>query len=130
MSLDWSISECEDWKELTTDEEWPVTNALIWLTISTDIGRITEKTVDEFYRRIRIVERIHGIPYYQIDPETKKRRSLVTYEGIKRRIGLNTNVITTTDTKFNKRIIEAIRRYADDDLRYERGKQDARVATA
>jgi len=130
MSLDWSISKCEDWEELTNDEEWPLTNALIWMTISTDIGEITEKNADEFYTRIRMVESVHGYSFFKTDPETKARKSAITYESIRRRIGLSTNVITKTPNQFNKRIIEAVRRYADDDMRYERGKFNERSAAA
>jgi len=129
MSLDWGIEECENWKELTTDEEWPTTNAIIWATMQVDLGRITEKNVDEFYTRIQIAERIWGIYTYRKD-EHGRRVSVITYEALRRRIGLNTNVSDKTRNQYKKRITDYLFREAENATSHNRGKHDAQLNAA
>ena len=54
MALNWNIEDCKNYKELTTDKEWPITNALIWSTIAIGINEITSKNVKKVFTRIRI----------------------------------------------------------------------------
>lgn len=60
MALNWKIDKCRDHEELTTDEEWPVTQALIFGTMSTGLWEITEANWREFYRRTVLTERVLG----------------------------------------------------------------------
>ena len=119
MSLDWSIVECKNWEELKSDKEWPITDALIWATMSVDLGRITEKNVDEFFTRLRMVEKIHGFLLYKRD-ENKQQVSLLTYAAVRRRIGLNTNVVDKSKAYFNKRMVERLRDVASQQLSYQK----------
>ena len=119
MSLDWNIGQCENWEELKSDEEWPITDALIWATMSVDLGRITEKNVDEFFTRLRMVEKIHGFLLYKRD-ENKQQVSLLTYAAVRRRIGLNTNVVDRSKAYFNKRMVERLRDVASKQLSYQK----------
>ena len=119
MSLDWNIGQCENWEELKSDEEWPITDALIWATMSVDLGRITEKNVDEFFTRLRMVEKIHGFLLYKRD-ENKQQISLLTYAAVRRRIGLNTNVVDKSKAYFNKRMVERLRDVASKQLSYQK----------
>ena len=60
MALHWNITNCKDSASLQTAEEWPITNALIWQTMSVGIRDITEKTIPEFYARLSVWESIVG----------------------------------------------------------------------
>jgi len=129
MSLDWSIEQCEDWEELNSDVEWPTTNAVIWATMQVDLGRITEKNVDEFYTRVQIAERIWGIHTYRKN-EHGGRESVITYAALRRRIGLNTNVIDKTRTQYMKRISDYLIREAEYVTQHEKGKYNAQLTVA
>lgn len=78
MSLDYDLTKCD--KSVMSDEEWPVTHSLIWLTMAVGIGDLTEKTAPEFYARVKILEKLDG------------SKVKFTPDMIRKRIGLNTNV--------------------------------------
>jgi hypothetical protein len=97
MALNWNIEKCKDYKSLTTDKEYPITDSLIWGTLMVGIGDITEKNFKEFYARFNLMQRLtgafltrNGKPYY------------ITLEDIQRRIGLSTNVSDVTRNAFIK----------------------------
>lgn len=87
MSLNWELSDCEDWEELKSDEEWPITNGIIWLTIAVDMGHITEENWEHFYSRVWLFEKVYGAFLYDANGPRP-----IKAEEIKRRIGLHTNV--------------------------------------
>lgn len=81
MSLDWNLRDCRDHRELTADDEWPTTEAVIWLTMVTDVGHLHKvQDCEEFYWRYRMVCQMWG---------DKVELSL---NDILRRRGLRTNV--------------------------------------
>jgi hypothetical protein len=92
MSLNWSIEKCADPDALLTDHQRDTTDAMIWATMFTGIGKITEKNVAEFHARL-VVGR-----YWQGEP--------LPYAEVRRYIGLSTNVFPEeTRAKWLKRII-------------------------
>ena len=102
MSLNWQIDSIKDYKTvcwMENGEMNPVTNVLIWGTISVGIGQITDKNVDEFAARFRIIEKLDG-PFL-IAREEKRR--YVTDEEFIAHIGLSTNVHTETRAKWASR---------------------------
>ena len=82
MSLDWSISDCDNWEEiaLNQDVEGPITDAIIWGSMITKLGEITEDNWAEWYARYVIWNRVLC---FDNDLEAK---------DFHRRIGLSTNV--------------------------------------
>jgi hypothetical protein len=103
MSLNWSITECEKWEELKSEENWPITNAIIWLTMGIGMSKITEENYKEFYYRDRLksavtMESISQNVNGKITPRP------ITLEEIKRRIGLSTNATEFTTAEFFKRL--------------------------
>lgn len=76
----------------------PVTKALIFSTLSVGLGEITNKNVDEFVGRFRILEKIHG-PFIV---EDGKGRALEDHE-IGAHIGLRTNVSNESRAIWAKR---------------------------
>ncbi len=105
MSLNWSLEGCEDWEALKTDEEWPITQTLIFATMGVGIGEITEKTLPEFYARIAFLERLNGsFVKAQSEDGSDWVDRPITVEDIRRRIGLTTNVFPQeTRAKWAKR---------------------------
>lgn len=105
MSLDWDVTKVHNYQEIKTDEEWPITYGLIFLTMSIGIREITEENCREVLTRIRCIEKVYG-PTFQKPgqdggpPEPRP----VTIEDIKRRIGLKTNVNLMTKLQFLKNI--------------------------
>lgn len=114
MSLDWNISKIENLDEVCfipapEGEEGqrlnPVTEALIWSTLAIDIGRLTEKNVDEFAYRLFFYERL-------MDPFLFNQNTprYITYEEVKNHVGLVTNVMDLSRAKWMKHMTSAIER--------------------
>lgn len=111
MSLTWDLTKIKDYKELCWIPDTvegnpeqvrinPVTESLIWTTITVGMGFIEEKNLDEFAYRLFFYEQAFGASLYR---EGKDR--FITYEEIKAHIGLRTNVYPTeTRAKWEKRM--------------------------
>lgn len=102
MALTWDLGEIADYESvcfivatepipdsgIDVGDKYlnPLTNALIWSTITVAIGKISEDNADEFYARLHFTElvvgpflRKSGEPYY------------ITPEDVRAHIGLQTN---------------------------------------
>lgn len=114
MSLDWSITKVKDWQAVSMAEENGIegtkTNALVWATMTVGLPSITAKNVDEWMRRLALVEKLRGAfinRYIKDDsmPGGLREESYhFTREDIVRRIGLSTNASKLTLAAFTKRI--------------------------
>jgi hypothetical protein len=104
MSLNWDITNCNNYKELQSDTEWGITNTLIWATMSVDMGDITESNYVEFYSRIKALEAVFGALANSSDGSY-----FITIEDVKKRIGLSTNVSDKTTNQFFKKIEKQIK---------------------
>ena len=54
MSLDWNTQKC------VYEGSFAYTDTLIWSTMAVGMGRITDKNVEEFVRRILIYQEVFG----------------------------------------------------------------------
>jgi hypothetical protein len=119
MSLDWDISEVENNDEIKADgSPWVTTETLIWLTMAVDMGEITEENHEEFFTRVSIWETIHGPSMHKWNKETEEREPMpMTLEDVERRIGLNTNVITTDREEWGERLADILFDRADRKVR-------------
>lgn len=122
MSLDWDLTKIDKHEELWIKEGdgrrlSPMTEALIWACLHVGIGEITEKTVDEFYTRVKVWER--GIGTLTRDRDGNEVAT--TYAEVKRHIGLRTNVFPKeTDAAFARKIIRIMTDDARRDLRKQK----------
>jgi hypothetical protein len=127
MALHWNITNCKDSKSLQTPEEWPITNALIWSTMSVGIRDINEKTIPEFYARLSVWESIVGPMFYEDDEEGKTTERGVTLDDLRKRIGLHTNASSMTRAEWRKNIAAYLDRKADD---YKRSAEQKELQAA
>lgn len=92
MSLNWNLTAIADYETLCFIGEGeerrlnPVTDALIWYTLTVDIGQLTEKSFEEFFARMVIYDALRGPLLW----EAGGYRS-ITREELRQHIGLNTN---------------------------------------
>ena len=102
MSLNYDLSEIEDWENrcrVPRDDGTlshvlsGITEALIFATMTIDLGEITQKNHIEFYTRMMM--------YKFINPNIYKS---ITLDDVIAHIGLTTNVMNTTPLKFNKKL--------------------------
>ena len=94
MSLNWSMKKCKNFEKLTSEEMWPCTERVIFATMSHNIGRLTEKNLDDWCDRAKFCRHFFGVwsktkdgDYYLEDTEFMRQY-----------IGLSTNVPTVKST--------------------------------
>jgi hypothetical protein len=111
MSLDWNTQKC------VYEGSFAYTETLIFSTMSVGMGRITEKNVEEFVRRILIYQEVFGplltgpiqedgTIYEPEDdnaelPEGVTRGKIsMTADIIRQHVGMTTNVADISKAKF------------------------------
>lgn len=72
------------------------TEALIWLSLSTVIGEITEENHEEVFRRVQVIEKKHGAMLGDSEEAV-----FFTMADVKRRIGLKTNAAFRDESSAN-----------------------------
>lgn len=111
MALTWDVTNIENYKTTVwipepTEENPdaarmnPVTEVLIFGTMSVGLGSITDKNVDEFAARFRIIEKLHGP---MLSAKDEKDR-YVTDEEFIAHIGLACNVSNETRAQWARRL--------------------------
>jgi hypothetical protein len=114
MALHWNVTNCKNHKALTNEDEWPITNALIWASMTTGIKDITEENIPEIYARIRAWEDIVGALLHSKNTETGQiEERNIEVEDLVKRIGLHTNASSLTRAEWRKGIANYLDREAD-----------------
>jgi hypothetical protein len=128
MSLDWQVDGIANYEsvcwiptgEVDSEGEprkWlnPVTEALIWATISVGIGEITAANAQEFYARLSTYERTTGAAFLrQPNDDGSVSDYHITPADILAHVGLRTNVFPKeSDAKFREKLWRVGREYAD-----------------
>ena len=90
MSLDYDIRKIPDEIKILNDHLSPITECIIFATIPTDIGEITEGNYKEFYMRWRLF----NVAVQDLDKPLGVLP--VDLNDIRQHIGLKTNVWTLT----------------------------------
>ena len=88
MSLNWELKNKETVEELTNDENWGMTQNMIFGTMSIGLRSITQENWKDFYARMVVT-----FPKVGITPE-----------DVYKRIGLQTNAETLTQLQWMKRM--------------------------
>lgn len=112
MALTWDLGKIKNYEEIcfSTDEDGnekmtPQTEAMIWLTMSVGIGKITESNASQFYSRVRFYETMFGSFLISFDENGKKHHP-ITPEDVVNHIGLHTNVSLESDASFKTRMFK------------------------
>jgi hypothetical protein len=114
MALHWNVTKCKNHKALTNEDEWPITNALIWGSMSTGIPEITEENIPEIYARFRVWENIVGAMLYGKDTETGEvTERYIEVADLVKRIGMYTNAARMTRAEWRKMLGEHFDREAN-----------------
>lgn len=125
MALHWNITKCDEAK--TQGKAWPLTNALIWATITVGINKITKETADEFYARLHTYESMYGTLMYSHHDGSPVQVE-TTHQDILDRIGLTTNANPLTRKQWLALMSRIVNRSADDalyDIRNKRKQKEA-----
>lgn len=112
MPLTWSLEDIENYKEVCwveTDEKdedgtplhrlATVTETLIFMTMAVRMGSITKANADDFFGRLKILEKLDG-PFIYKTVDGEKVDYYFTPEDIHAHIGLVCNVTTESFSKF------------------------------
>lgn len=141
MALNWNIGEIKDVDLLHNtnvfldeppfpkgsdedkegDDQWAITDKLIWMTMTLGIGRITEANAEKFAKRLHMYEAINGPVLYKRD-ENGNKRPMIGYPEIHRRIGLYTNASPLTDAAFRKKLMDGLERESSYAVAYAKEK--------
>lgn len=104
MSLNWDISKCKNWQRLMKEDEYPVTEGLIYWMMVIGFRSITEKNWGKVFARLEMLNKDN-----------------FTVDDVYDRIGLSTNCSELTDaqwakqqisTKINARASDVMREHA------------------
>ena len=118
MALHWNVTKCKNHKALTNEDEWPITNALIWGSMSTGMPEITEENISEIYARFRAWEGIVGAMLHGKDTETGEvTERYIEVADLVRRIGMYTNATRMTRAEWRKGIANYLDRETNEHKR-------------
>ena len=118
MSLDWNVANVKDFKKVCWVDESensavnPITEALIWATMSVGLNKITKKNLDAWYVRLTVLSKLFGPPMYNWEDGKRTDRN-ITLAELQMHIGLYTNADSYTDAVFWK----TVRKRADGDFK-------------
>lgn len=115
MALTWSVAAVKNYEHVTTspqtrgkpqkEQKWhPVTNQLIWFSMSCGWNEITEKNWEKIAERIAIMQHITGPALAAQDGDI-----FITDEDVKMHIGLSTNATKMTEEKFTGHMMNLAR---------------------
>lgn len=116
MSLNWSIEDVEDYENLCWIENPdnktlnPITESIIFATMSVGINHITEDNAHEFFVRSGATSAVYGEPLRGWEDGNLIRRNY-TFEEIKQHIGLSTNASVLSLKEFWDNMIKGAKRY-------------------
>ena len=105
MALHWSIERVKDWKEIGDyAEQRRINDAIVWAALVYDLSGVTMKNIDEWLLRQEFARRVDDFyPLYR-----GRERSVFTRAELERRVGLSTNVVTTSRAAFQKKLIDKV----------------------
>lgn len=141
MPLTWSVRNVKDADDVcyytatqtrhydgtTRGEEYvhPITNNLVFLTMSIGLNEITEENLDEWEKRMALAYKVGWISKqvvfagYENDGNIKWEPRLITRADLERHIGLETNASYESPKEWRKRVMERLEDEGLDEMRRE-----------
>lgn len=114
MALNWNLTDVENNEDIIDENNWAITESIIFYTMLIGMPHISESNHEEFFTRVHFYEKLFGSVVYMIDEDNKRIDFPITLEEVKRRIGLRTNAQTMTKTKFMNHFFK---QFSDESLR-------------
>ncbi|MFI0265589.1 hypothetical protein [Streptomyces luteogriseus] len=117
MGLNYELAKIKDFEKTCFVGEGndapmsPVTESLIFSTITAGTPEITEKNYEEFYIRLTMLEVLYGPPMRSQSGDVS-----FTLEDVRRHIGLRTNATPFSKAKFNNEVGRILRERATSKL--------------
>lgn len=140
MSLNWSVKTVKNADDVcyftatksrhfdgvVRGEEYlhPITDALIWATMSVGLNEITEANLDEWEKRLALAYSVSWISKqvvfggYEDDGNIKWEPRMITRADLERHIGLETNASYESPSAWRKRVMERMEQEGLKELRY------------
>ena len=108
MSLNFKLDKIKNYTEVCHkgEELHPVTNGLIWSTMTVGLGEITAKNIDEWLIRLALADKLFGTMMFVGSGPNERQPRPFTREELVAHIGLTTNVSNETRNQFTKRQTE------------------------
>jgi hypothetical protein len=105
MSLDYKLTGIEDYENRCWQDDRlnPVTEVLVFMTMPVGINHITDKNVDTFYARLKLVEALNGSFLRRAEGEPH----YLSMDEVRAHIGLWTNAPLMTDAQFRKNQVDS-----------------------
>jgi len=138
MALTWSVKDVKDWENvcnIIATVDWPadgtkkgdkllnpVTSAMIWHSLNTGIGRITEDNAPEVFARIALVERLYGASLRKDGKDCP-----ITKEDVIAHIGLTTNASFKDESRASFLKRHATRKLDDSAIEFRRHVERSKV---
>lgn len=126
MSLNYRYVDIDDYVGLHSDpDELVKSDAIVYLTMTIGIRKLTEKNIEEVIRRVMLVEEAYGATV-----RSREGPVYLTPEDLRRRIGLATNASEKTKAKFDNEIRRELFRQASASAEYRRAKSEQKARDA
>ena len=111
MALTFDASKIANHEIVTTHpahaDKWhPVTEALVFASMSCGFGSITPENVEKVHLRIALQQLVYGPTLRSASEDYRK--IYVTREDVELHIGLRTNASPMTDAQFLRRVAQAV----------------------
>lgn len=98
MALHYDFTKVENVDELhKSDDECGISHSLVWATVAVGIGNLDEKNLEEFYIRLKWLERDGAFMKSKVGP------IYFTLEMLRNRLGMHTNAGYETRAAWVKR---------------------------
>lgn len=110
MSLNWNFSRIDNHESVCFEADGTMrtqTYMLVMATMALDIGDITTKNADEFWRRLNLWQ--HSIEHFM---STKEGPVYFTKGDVYQHVGLRTNVSNVSATQWNRRFKDKLFQHA------------------
>ncbi|CAB5220456.1 hypothetical protein UFOVP236_62 [uncultured Caudovirales phage] len=108
MSLDYNLTTIRSFENVcyTKNEAMnPITECLIFTTMSIGMSRITKENYRQFYARMAAYHGVIGKPLVRYNEDTNVREKFApTIYDVRDHIGLSTNASRKSDSQFMKQL--------------------------
>ena len=147
MPLNWSVKAVKDadddcyftatktrvYDGVTRGEEYthPITDSLVWATMSLGLNEITEANIDEWEKRLALAYNVGWISKSVVfggfadDGDIKWEPRMLTRDDLERHIGLETNASYESGSVWRKRVMERMEKEGLTELKHARRENPA-----